>query len=104
MILDNSQHSALCQMLNERATEIADLIAQGILATATHNRPSTINLVIKIGRNADDPLLIEVCSQRKIKAPKSKHSDLTSWDEVETLAGYRTDEEPGQERLPEVGS
>ncbi len=95
-----SQIAELAELIRDRAGDLAELIAKGVTATAMHTRPSVVNLILKIARNPDEPRLIEVLAQEKLKSPKSKFSDMTSWDEVDSIAVFRTDEDPSQEHLP----
>lgn len=97
MMLTAQQLHGLSGTINERADNLAELISKCITATTEHSRPSAVNLVVKIARNKEDPHLIEVIMQHKIKSPKTKFSDLTAWDEAETVRAFRTDEEAGQQ-------
>lgn len=94
--ITQKQIDALAALVQERAQYIAELIAKGVAANAQHNRVANVTLAIKVKRNEDDPRLIEIEAQEKIKSPKSKYSDLTSWDEPSTIVVYKTSEIEGQ--------
>ena len=98
--LNEDQMVELQKMIRDRAPVIADLIGRAVTATAMHTRPSVVTVAIKIARNPDEPRLVEVAVQEKIKNPKSKFSDVTSWDETEIIVGYRVDVDQGQQSLP----
>jgi hypothetical protein len=97
--LQPQQVNDLAHLLTQRADHIAALIARAITANSQYIRPAAVTLNIKVCRNADDPRLIEVWAQEKTKAPKSKFSDITEWDESEMIQAFRIDEVPGQLRL-----
>jgi predicted Ser/Thr protein kinase len=94
--LTNRQVDELANQVANRAQYIAELIAKGVAANAQHNRVANVSLAVKIKRNDYDPRLIEIEVQEKIKSPKSKFSDLTSWDEPATIIVYKTSEIEGQ--------
>ena len=94
--LTTRQVDELAKLIANRSQYIAELIAKGVVANAQHNRVANVTLAIKIKRNEDDPRLIEIEAQEKIKSPKSKYSDLTSWDEPATIIVYKTSEIEGQ--------
>ena len=99
MILDTTQRMELENLIRERLEAFVGKIASGVAQTTALSRPSAINLIAKVQRNADDPRLIEVLLQKKIKHPKAKFSDATAWDEVETLISYNVEEVPGQLKI-----
>ncbi len=100
--LQPQQVNDLAHLLTQRADHIAALIARAITANSQYIRPAAVTLNIKVCRNADDPRLIEVWAQEKTKAPKSKFSDITEWDESEMIQAFRIDEVPGQMRLDDA--
>lgn len=97
--LQFNQVDDMARLIKQRADHIAALISRAITANSQHARPAAVTLNIKIARNADDPRLIEVWAQEKTKAPKSKFSDITEWDESEMIQAFRIDEVPGQLRI-----
>jgi len=97
--LKSQQVNDLAHLIQQRSDHIARLIARAITANSQYIRPAAVTLNIKVCRNADDPRLVEVWAQEKTKAPKSKFSDITEWDESEMIQAFRLDEVPGQQRL-----
>lgn len=100
--LTQEQTDILAKLIADRAPYIAELISKGVTANAMHTRGANVTLAIKIARNKDDPRLIEIEAQEKIKAPKSKYSDLTSWDEASVIIVYRTNEIQGQQTIQDT--
>jgi hypothetical protein len=95
------QVNDLAHLITQRSSAIAEIIAHVVHANASHARAGSVNLCIKVCRNEDDPRLIEVWCQEKWKAPKSKFSDLSEWDEAEMIITFKTSEDPGQQKISE---
>jgi hypothetical protein len=103
-VISERQVEELSRLIASRATYIADLISKAVAANAQHNRGATVTLAIKAKRNEDDPRLIEIEAQEKLKMPKSKFSDITSWDEPSTIIVYKTTEIDGQMTIEGTGN
>ncbi len=99
MKLTTKQKTDLHALLLEQIEGITELTGRAVLANAEHQRSATVNLIVKIARNADDPSLIEVNVQEKIKAPKARTSDLTQWSEPTLIMSFSLREEQGQQKL-----
>lgn len=99
MKISPKQRQELTEHIGNQVEGVVGRVVEAIVANANHVRPANVNLIVKIARNADDPSLIEVNVQQKIKAPKSKMSDITTWNEPEIAMAFRIGEEPGQQKL-----
>lgn len=99
MKVSQKQEAEIAKTIREQSDHIAALIVRGIEANATLVRAATVTLAVKVARQNENPAMIEVTSQRKIKVPKTKYSDLTSWEDVELLMSIDTGEDPQQTRL-----
>lgn len=97
--LTQQQEDKVAELLRAHSTTLAEKIARCVKETAMHDRASQVSLVLKVGFDPDDPKLLNLTVQEKIKHPKSKTSDLVSWDDADVELAWKTNEHPGQQRL-----
>jgi hypothetical protein len=95
----NIDRDALIALIKERVEDYADAIIRGLEATATHGRGSTASLAVKIAHDQDTPHSIRVDVQQKLKHPRNKNADLTTWTDPDLLTAYDENEAPGQQRI-----
>lgn len=99
MKVSQKQEAEIAKAIREQADALAALIVRAIEANATLVRAAAVTLAVKIARGQENPAVIEVTSQRKLKLPKTKYSDLTSWEDVELMISIDTGEDPVQQKL-----
>lgn len=99
-VLTPGQIEEVAALIKAHATTLAEKVGRSVKETAMYNRGSVVALNLKISFDPDDVNLLNLTVQEKVKHPKSLHSDMTSWDDPDVELAWKTNEHPGQQRVP----